>query len=187
MRMSGFCRKHKRSLNLWAPFTARQSGFTLLEVLIVLVMVGLLAGLALPQFNIIRERLEFTLNRDSFEQELSGLGYRAFKEGQSLMLSGEYPRKPNDTQGAASASIDDVESEAVLDPSRPAGQYRQKLSAVSADATLTLPDQWHVKVDAPIVYQPSGFCAGGSVTLAIGNLKYVYALKAPECLAELAK
>ena len=58
---------------------------------------------------------------------------------------------------------------------------------LSSEATLNLPEKWHVTVDRPIYYQASGFCSGGAVKLTIGQRMYTYDVKAPLCQAELAK
>ena len=178
--MSAFCRRLSRRS---PKARAARRGFTLLEVLVVLALVGMLTALSLPQFSVVRDRLEFTLNRDSFERELGGLSYAAFKEGHPIILAGKYPRAPGDTHSV----VDDFE-EAVNAPLfLERGQMRARRPVMAADATFNLPATWSVNVETPIVYQTSGFCSGGSVTLSIGRLSYIYDLKSPTCQAELAK
>jgi hypothetical protein len=55
------------------------------------------------------------------------------------------------------------------------------------DAPLTLPKGWRLTVENLVVYQVSGFCGGGSLSLAVGTQKYVYDLKSPQCRVELAR
>jgi len=173
--MSDFCRKH--SLN---PHSSA-AGFTLLEVLVVLALVGLLTAVSLPQFGVVRDRLTFTLNRDSFERELGGLSYQAFKEGRALILAGKYPRSPNERPAESSPFSDNVSS--FLDNA----QLRTLQPILALDAALNLPEDWRVTVEDPIIYQASGFCGGGKVSLLIGRAQYVYDLKAPTCQAVLAR
>ena len=158
-------------------------GFTLLEVLVVLALVGLLTAFSLPQFSIIRDRLTFTLNRESFERELGGLSYLAFKEGRPLILDGKYPRDADEIKTSTDVFQTADAATAFLAP----GQLRAVRPVTSKQATLTLPEQWQVTVETPIVYQASGFCGGGTVKLVIGQLRYDYDLKAPTCQAALSQ
>ena len=171
------CLKARHSHN-----AARQRGFTLLEVLVVLALVGLLTAFTLPQFSIIRDRLTFNMNRESFERELSGLRYAAFREGRAVVLNGEYPRPAKTEEPASSSSGSIFKNEP--DFSEP-GQLRPMRPTIYLDAQLTLPDTWSLSVKEPIIYQPSGFCGGGTVDLLIGQVRYVYDLKAPACQAQL--
>lgn len=177
--MSDFCQKPRPSREL-GPAAA---GFTLLEMLVVLTMVGLLAAASLPQFTVIRDRLAFTLDRESFEKELAGLSYLAFKEGRALILAGQYPRRANDVRSSAGPAFRANAEPLFLEP----GQLRPVRPPTASEAILNLPEEWQATIGNPIIYQPSGFCSGGTVNLLIGQLKYVYDLKAPTCQAELEK
>lgn len=192
MQMLVFCQKPKRRNNsapgLWVDIPVnsplRGRGFTLLEVLVVLSIVGLLSALSLPQFSVIRDRLEFTLGRESFERELSGLSYRALSGGRPLVLSGQYPRKPQDD---VPGGWTDNQLATVVEEPIERGQYRT-LSPINADdEPLALPPNWKLIAEKPVIYQVSGFCSGGVVTLAVGEQRYVYDLKAPECQVGTAR
>jgi len=174
--MSDFFRKLR--LN---PDRSPARGFTLLEILVVLALVGVMAAFSLPQFSMIRDRVTFTLNRDSFEREIAGLSYLAFKEGRTLMLAGQYPRASND-QKTPAERLQEAD-EGIL--SREPGQLRPLQPAGIADAMPTLPEDWRMTVDRPIIYTAAGFCGGGTVKLVIGQTSYAYDLKAPTCQALL--
>ncbi len=174
--MSDFCQSHKRNLNKLA-----RRGFTLLEILVVLALVGLMTAFSLPQFSVIRDRLTFTLNRDTFERDIAGLSYLAFKEGHPLVLVGEYPRNPSDEK----TPLERLQAADEGRLSRAPGQLRPSWPVDLADASLTLPEEWRAVVTKPIIYNASGFCEGGSVTLMIGQSQYTYDLKAPTCQAHL--
>jgi prepilin-type N-terminal cleavage/methylation domain-containing protein len=175
--MSEFSLKRQISLGKHAS-----RGFTLLEILVVLTIVGLMTAFSLPQISVMQDRLKFTLNRDSFERELSGLSYAAFKEGRPLILSGEFPRPISYNQSRTTFDPQSLPSEPLfLQP----GELRPARPVTAIDAALVLPENWRLSVDKPIVYQASGFCEGGTVKLAIGEQAYTYALRSPTCKAEL--
>jgi len=176
--MSEFSQKKRRTSHA----KRGSSGFTLLEILVVLTIVGLMTAFSLPQISVMQDRLKFTLNRDSFEREISGLSYAAFKEGRPLILLGEFPRPPGyDRERSVSEAPAFAPEPLFLHP----GELRPERPVTAADATLVLPENWRLSVDKPIIYQASGFCEGGTVKLAIGDQTYAYALKAPTCKAEL--
>ena len=157
--MSAFCPRRSKPSRNPAPRDAR--GFTLLEILVVLALVGLMTAFSLPQISVMQDRIAFTLSRESFETELSGISYAAFKQGRPMILAGAYPR----SKDQALTVIEEWEiNQAKEAPFLEDGQLRGLLPANAVEAAPQLPEKWRMTVEKPIVYQPSGYCGGGAVS-----------------------
>lgn len=65
------------------------SGFTLVEILVVLVIVGLISGLALPRLIDLPQRIETNNQRKDLLGQIQNLGYRAYTTGDSYTLQGQ--------------------------------------------------------------------------------------------------
>lgn len=178
MQMSASCQERS---SRQSPKSGFARGFTLLEVLIVLALVGMLAAVSLPQFSVIQDRLAFTLSRDTFESELNGLSYSAFKQGRPMILAGVYPRKPGAEQ-VLPGEADSVFKEVLfLQP----GELKTLLPLNAVEAKFDVPEDWSLTVSEPIVYQASGYCTGGKIEINVGSARYTYDLKAPTCAVKL--
>ena len=80
-RISGICLQVTR-INSKAPY-----GFTLVEILVVLAIVGLLAGVALPQLQKMASSVEISTQRTAIKSAIEELGYRAYVSGKPIALT----------------------------------------------------------------------------------------------------
>ncbi|MFZ1643037.1 MAG: prepilin-type N-terminal cleavage/methylation domain-containing protein [Candidatus Contendobacter sp.] len=62
-------------------------GYTLLELLIVLALLGLLTALAIPRFAALYQGMSAAYQRDEALRQIAGLGYRAFAQGREWVLT----------------------------------------------------------------------------------------------------
>lgn len=62
------------------------SGFTLIEILVVLAIMGMLTGIALPRLNSVYASVELSAQRRAIKDQIEGLGYLAYASGKSIVL-----------------------------------------------------------------------------------------------------
>jgi prepilin-type N-terminal cleavage/methylation domain-containing protein len=160
---------------LW-PWQRHHAGFTLLELLVVLVIVGLMASVAVPQLQTIADRVAFRLNRDAFEQTLNALPYEALRRKQDIFLGNP---DIHDLRSIAADVALDGESMSVTDI------LSREAPAVLVLAALPVPEGWSLSTPEPIIYRSSGLCGGGRLTLATDTVSYDYQLLPPRCVPEL--
>lgn len=162
-------------------------GFTLLEVVVVLVIVSMTAALAFPRLSTMAASFTFATERDQFEQTLNGLPYAALRSNSDQLLLGTYTDAGRDTRKQPRGSLGDT-----LDPSLRTTSLlqnaREHLPPVNVSfVTFPLPLGWLMEVEQPIYYRGSGFCTGGRVNLIIGRVEHTYQLRPPLCRAELVE
>ena len=153
------------------------NGFSLLEVLVVVFIIGLAASLVMPNFPLLFDRLVYANQRDTFLREINTLPYSAFSSNQDLVLTSvtleSSPGKPENDESDANITIDisDLELE---------GSYR---APNIRPVKLDIPEGWTIRVSQPIIYRASGFCTGGTINILAGELSYEYDLAPPYCQA----
>jgi prepilin-type N-terminal cleavage/methylation domain-containing protein len=144
MPMSGICR-----LN-------RTAGFTLLELLIVLALFALVAGVVAPRLNTVYDRVRWASERDDVLEKIAGLGFKALKEGRTF----EFPSSPPKEETSVS-------------------------SAAADSAFIKLPEGWSVTAEFPIRYRDNGVCEGGRLTLQCEDQILEVVLRPPLCRPEI--
>ena len=165
--------KHQHPSKFTGNRKTISGGFTLLEMLVVMFIVGLSASLVLPNMAALYDRLSYALERDTFIRNLNDLPRAAMDNNQDLVLVGEYSSSDfgsfNDT-APEFVSAEDLEIRV---------PYR---NSIIRPSKLEVPDNWTVSIPEPIFFRSSGFCSGGRILIDTKYLSYVMSAKAPYCL-----
>ena len=72
----------------------RTEGYTLIEIIMVVTLIGLMAGIAVPRMVTLYESSRWASERDDVLRVIAGLGYTAFREARSFELT-HYPGPPD--------------------------------------------------------------------------------------------
>jgi prepilin-type N-terminal cleavage/methylation domain-containing protein len=149
------------------------NGFSLLEMLMVVFIIGLAAALVTPNLPMVFDRLASANQRDSFHRDINTLPYAAFEANQDLVLTeGRHEAREINTDEPNASAL------AVMNDVITPGSYR---SANLKPVVLNIPEKWVVQVPKPIFYRASGFCSGGRIIVSVGTLTDELNLLPPYC------
>ena len=183
MPMSDICRNSRRASAPTAfPFRPRSGGrrtrarfpvpgasvasiqgFTLLELLVVLVLVALVTALAIPNLERLQASLTRKTERDYILDQFAGLSRQAMLHGRSYVVFGTggaqeaEPSVPaREPAGAAAAAWS----------RQPAGHaFEAPLHADHERYVIDVPDGWEIWLDEPLVIRANGVCLGAELIL----------------------
>lgn len=116
----------------------KQRGFTMIELLVVFVILGLTSALVLPKFPAIYERFKGKAEEDKFYQSLSVLSLRAYTQQTELVLDEKTAGKLLDLPGSWQVTIDQpiiYKSNGVC----LGGKVSLSINAIDRDITLLPP------------------------------------------------
>lgn len=150
-------------------------GFTLLEVLTVLFIIGAAAALVTPNLPLMLDRLSFAAERDTLIRDINALPYVALQANQDIVLSDDVSDR--DLSSGEASLISPFLNSAIAGSGTRAPYSGPSLRA----ASLNVPEGWRLQIPTPILYKPSGFCSGGEVSIIAGRLQYDFELSAPYC------
>ena len=130
MRTSDTCRTERRS---------RRRGFTLLELLIVLALLGLATAVALPNLERLYAAATRTSERDRVLDQVAALGREAMLHGRAYVVFGN-ARAPGADEAARYAGYETY--------------------------VVDVPEGWRLEFDRPLLVRANGVCLGAALTLS---------------------
>ncbi len=162
----------------------RTGGFTLLEMLVVLVIVATTSAIVFPNLTTLGSSVDFALKRESFEQAVDGLAFTAFRESQDVVLSGVYTYAGREPDNNTGRNADGTVIQGSLRTRSLSVTQREILPPVNPHyAVLKLPEGWRLEITDPVYFHSSGYCDGGNIEVTIGRLRFSYTLAPPLCQA----
>ena len=130
----------------------------MLELLVVLVLVGLVTALALPNLERFQAAAVRRTERDHILDQIAGLGRRAMLDGRTYVVFGTGRAWEDGRPGGADAAPGSPgQGDRIGGPPSWVDHERH---------VLDLPEGWEVRLDEPLVVHANGVCLGARLTLA---------------------
>ncbi len=138
------------------------SGFTLLELLFVLLLMAMIAAVAAPNLGRLYTSVQGKTERDTILDQFAGLGRTALRHGRTYVVS---------------SGLSSPESGASSEP-RTAAPPDSNTDPYPID----LPRGWSMELSQPLLIKANGVCLGAGLTLRHeGRVDIRLALEPPYC------
>lgn len=147
------------------------SGYTLLEMLMVLILFAMIAGIAVPRLTTVYKSVKWSMEKDDVLARISSLGQAARNSGHGFVLF-QYPVEAEDSRSTpvAAGGNDDP---------------RIRITGTTGKIPLDLPEGWRLKADPPILYTSGGVCLGGNLIIMHDRMRFEAVLRPPFGTIEL--
>ena len=163
---------------------ASQRGFTLLEMVVVLLLLALVAGLAVPNLERLYAAAVRSTERAYILDQFASLGRRAMVRGQAFVVVGSDDAPPADSGRPSGPRFNSAGPNGAG-----AGRLRGSGLALApaagpdhAPQVIDLPEGWELSFDEPLVVRANGVCLGAELTLRHrGEVEVRVRLEPPFC------
>ena len=133
-------------------------GFTLLELLVVLALVGIVTAIAFPNLERLYDSVTREADRDYILDQFAGLGRRAMHRGRNYAVFGA-----GGAGDAATATLSPESAEEGLEGAPP--DFAASAHGDYERYAIDLPEGWEIRLDPPLVIRANGVCLGAGLTL----------------------
>ncbi len=145
---------------------ASLAAFTLLELLVVLTLFSLMAGLALPRLTQIQSSFQRATDKDEILMQIADIGYRVVQRGYGGRLQPVHSLAP----ASASSSTQSASS--------------QETPFAHFELPISLPAGWTLDPKQELIYLDNGVCLGGEIRAVSERDTFTITLLAPYCQPE---
>ena len=169
-----------------AVVSSSPCGFTLLELLVVLALVGLVAAIAFPNLERLYGAVTRETERDHILDQFAGLGLRAMRQGRNFVVFGAGgPGGPGFSVSPESGAAFTAETGAAFAAGNSASTPSDAESASLAGYTpyaIEAPEGWEIRLEPPLRVRANGVCLGATLILRYqGEAEPRIELMAPWC------
>jgi prepilin-type N-terminal cleavage/methylation domain-containing protein len=171
MRISVTCLRSRRQAASGARRLPGLRGYTLVELLVVLLLMGLLATVTIPNLQHLYNSVQHDAEREAALGAITGLSYRAYITGRPFLLA----------KGLSTLQTDRPVTGGAQATAPPASQPGSQAALPAVDDAV-FPAGWQIDAAEPIVFNFLGICSGGKLNLvAPDGTAEGFVLKGPRC------
>ena len=156
-------------------------GFALLELIVVLLLLGLITALAMPNLQRLAASVARSTERDRILTELAGLGRRAMLEGRDYVVFGAGGRRDAGSPPAARETVEPGSAGADNGPVGPAFDPGGPTPVMSLTRSICRKAGRPASM-RPLIVRANGVCLGAGITLLHrGAVDFQARLRPPYC------
>jgi general secretion pathway protein G len=160
-----------------------QTGYTLIEIVVVLIIFSLLAAMTAPRLAVLYDSVQASYEKNEIMAQLNGLSYLAFQQGQTFKLTQYPPVLAKNTQDTQDNKLPTLEIPSLIKKEKTQSEKLEHLPEIP----LELPNTWQLKTETPILFHANGVCNGGIVQIIHQEVTFEVQLIAPFCHPDTLK
>lgn len=147
----------------WSAAPAAARGFTLLELIVVLLLLALVTALAMPNLDRLAAGVARGTERDRILDQFVGLGRQAMLQRRNYVVFGTDAGQDAGPPAPGGETADAAREEPGRGAAGPSSD--PFLHADHERYAIDLPEGWKIGLDPPLVVRANGACLGARLTL----------------------